>query len=105
MVARYVGELLGTLEGGALHQAILGCTHYPLVEHYFAKYLPSHTRILSQPQIVADSLDYYLRHHPEYLPACSSGDGKSVLLTTSLDALPTSAALTDYRCGLEFVEV
>ena len=109
MVATYVAELLDMLKGEPLNQAILGCTHYPLVEHHFKKYLPVHTRILSQPKIVADSLDYYLRHHPHYLKGDDNCDAKtaggSILLTTSLDALPTSAALADYRLGLEFSEI
>jgi glutamate racemase len=46
----------------------LGCTHYPLVEHLFRRHLPPFTRILSQPQVVADSLEDYLTRHPEYYP-------------------------------------
>ena len=105
MVKNYVDEMLAKLDGAPLHQAILGCTHYPLVEHHFRKYLPGHTRILSQPKIVADSLDYYLRHHPEYLGPPRAMEESSVLLTTSIDALPRSAALAAYRGELVFREV
>ncbi len=48
------------------HRAILGCTHFPLVEHLFRRHLPPATRILSQPEIVADSLEDYLARHPRY---------------------------------------
>jgi glutamate racemase len=67
--------------GEPLHRAILGCTHFPLVEHLFRRHLPPATRILSQPEIVADSLEDYLSRHPhfkgEILPQPSL-----VLLTT-----------------------
>ncbi|WP_333793126.1 glutamate racemase [Hyphomicrobium sp.] len=52
--------------GEAPHRAILGCTHFPLVEHLFRRHLPPQTRILSQPEIVADSLEDYLARHPRY---------------------------------------
>lgn len=54
------------------HRAILGCTHYPLVEHLFRKHLPTFTRLLSQPDVVADSLEDYLSRHPYY---AAPGDG------------------------------
>ena len=62
------------------HRAILGCTHFPLVEHLFRKHLPPFTRILSQPEVVADSFEDYLTRRPQYL----NGDegGTLTLLTT-----------------------
>lgn len=43
--------------------AILGCTHYPLVAHHFRAALPPQTRLLNQPQAVANALeDYFARH-------------------------------------------
>jgi glutamate racemase len=58
------------------HRAILGCTHFPLVEHLFRKYLPPFTRILAQPEAVADSFDDYLARRPHY-----RGDGEKGVLT------------------------
>lgn len=82
MVRRYTVTLLARVPGGAPpHQAILGCTHYPLVEHLFARCLPPSTRILSQPQVVADSLEDYLARHPGY-GLDPRGDPTPVLLTT-----------------------
>lgn len=63
------------------HRAILGCTHFPLVEHIFRKHLPPATRILSQPEVVADSLEDYLSRHPQYRGAEAPG-ATAVLLTT-----------------------
>lgn len=65
LVTRYVGELLAQLDGLTLDSVVLGCTHYPLVEHLFRAALPANTRIVSQPQRTADSLTAYLFRHPE----------------------------------------
>ena len=79
LVERGVTALLAQTAGAPPHRAILGCTHYPLVEHLFRRHLPPFTRLLSQPQVVADSLEDYLTRHPHYIdgPAASP-----VLLTT-----------------------
>ncbi len=70
------------------HRAILGCTHFPLVEHLFRRHLPPFTRILSQPEVVADSLEDYLARHRHYI----AGDrGHSVTLLTTGDPTEISA--------------
>lgn len=66
LVKGYVGELMQQAQGRIPHQAILGCTHFPLVEHLFVRHLPPSTRLLSQPEVVADSLEDYLARHPAY---------------------------------------
>ena len=67
-------------DGVSPHRAILGCTHFPLVEHLFRQHLPPFTRLLSQPAIVADSLEDYLIRRPSY--ANIGSNGRVVLLTT-----------------------
>lgn len=44
---------------------LLACTHYPLIEAQIKKYLPSHIKVISQGDIVAQSLVAYLERHPE----------------------------------------
>jgi glutamate racemase len=80
LVREGVRELLDGAGNIPPHRAILGCTHFPLVEHLFRKYLPPFTRILSQPEVVADSFEDYLSRRPNYL----NGDerGMLTLLTT-----------------------
>lgn len=80
LVALGVQSLIDANAGVAPHRAILGCTHFPLVEANFRRHLPPFTRILSQPEIVADSLDHYLERHPEY--ESRSLPGAVALLTT-----------------------
>lgn len=70
------------------HRAILGCTHFPLVEHLFRRHLPPFTRILSQPEVVADSFEDYLVRRPHYL--ADNEGGRLTLLTTG-DAADVSA--------------
>jgi glutamate racemase len=84
MVARYVGELLKKMGSETPDRAILGCTHYPLIEALFARHLPASSRLLSQPETVADSLEDYLARHPHYVSADPTG--RSPLLLTTADA-------------------
>ena len=93
LVEAAVAGLLAQTAGHPPHRAILGCTHYPLVEHLFRRHLPPFTRILSQPRVVADSLDDYLNRHPEYAEP-AAGVTSTVLLTTGdVDSVNTTARL------------
>jgi glutamate racemase len=56
-------------------QAILGCTHYPLLEDIFAKALGGNVKVFSQPRVVADSLADYLERRPDMI-----GDAKGAQL-------------------------
>lgn len=76
------------VNGTPPHRAILGCTHFPLVEHLFRRHLPPFTRILSQPEVVADSFEDYLHRRPQFL--AGSRGGRLELLTTG-DAAEVSA--------------
>ena len=50
---------------------ILGCTHYPLLEEKIKANLPKSVNIISQGQLVAESLKDYLFRHPEIDQRCS----------------------------------
>ena len=85
-VERHVGTLLQRL-GKAPGKAVLGCTHFPLVEALFRKALPAETQILSQPARVAAAMVAYLFRHPEMKdfmrdpvePVClTTGDAETV---------------------------
>src|SRR3984957_12209239 len=45
--------------------ALGGCTHYPLLREKIAACLPAGSQLISQGEIVADSLADYLQRHPE----------------------------------------
>lgn len=77
-----VAGLLGQTGNLPPHRAILGCTHFPLVEPLFRRYLPPFTRILSQPEVVADSFEDYLARRTNYL---DGGEGGTLTLLTTGD--------------------
>lgn len=64
-ITGHVAALSAQLDGAPLDSVVLGCTHYPLVEHLFRAALPEATRIVSQPQRTAEALTAYLFRHPE----------------------------------------
>jgi glutamate racemase len=70
--------------------AVLGCTHYPLVEDVFQEALGADVRVFSQGKLVADSLADYLERHPGML-----GNGAGGYLTTG-DARRVSDRATQF---------
>lgn len=58
--------------------AVLGCTHYPLMEHVFQEALGPDVQVFSQPRLVAASLADYLERRPEMAGA---GEGTRFLTT------------------------
>ena len=58
-------------KSGQIDTLLLACTHYPLLKEAIAQLLPPGVTLLSQGQIVADSLSDYLQRHPEIDQACS----------------------------------
>jgi glutamate racemase len=53
--------------------AVLGCTHYPLLEKVFAEALGPGVRVFSQADLVAASLADYLRRRPQFLGTGTDG--------------------------------
>jgi glutamate racemase len=76
LVAAHVTSLLERLP--APQAAVLGCTHYPLVEAAFRRALPEGTALVTQPEVVAESLADYLVRHRRF----SGGAGSVRYLTT-----------------------
>lgn len=50
---------------------LLACTHYPLLADKIRKYLPESVTLVSQGEIVSESLADYLIRHPEIESRCS----------------------------------
>lgn len=82
LVRSCVESAIAQMKGQPPHRVILGCTHFPLVEDLFSAHLPPTTTILSQPEVVADSLEDYLSRRKDYAVA---GESQSVLLLTTGD--------------------
>ncbi|MES2141251.1 MAG: glutamate racemase [Bacteroidota bacterium] len=62
---------------------ILGCTHYPLLINKIKKYLPQNITLLSQGEIVAESLIDYLKRHLEIEQKSSKGGSVEFYTTDS----------------------
>lgn len=92
LVAEAVAGLRAQTQGQEPHRVILGCTHFPLVEHLFQKHLAPSVRILSQPEVVADSLEHYLERHPHFADCITSG-GLELLTTGDADEISKRARI------------
>jgi len=81
--------------------AILGCTHYPLMEEVFQDALGPEVKVYSQADLVAESLADYLERRPEMI-----GPGEqSSFLTTGDPARVSNKAIGFLRRKIEFSAV
>ncbi|MFV0386975.1 glutamate racemase [Paracoccus sp. (in: a-proteobacteria)] len=71
--------------------AILGCTHYPLVEGVFQSALGAGVKVYSQAGLVAESLADYLGRRPEFL-----GRGTGSRFLTTGDPVRVSGKATQF---------
>jgi glutamate racemase len=60
---------------------LLGCTHYPIIEQQIRASLPTHIKIISQGDIVAESLKNYLMRHPQMEERISKTGNRSFFTT------------------------
>ena len=72
---------------------ILGCTHYPLLYPKIRAYLPDNIQIVSQGDLVSNSLKDYLQRHPEMEERCTRGGKCSYFTTESEDKFKGSATI------------
>ena len=78
--------------------AILGCTHYPLMEETFQDALGADVKVYSQADLVAASLGDYLQRHPNMI-----GSGTESKFLTTGDAARVSSRATQFlRRKIEF---
>lgn len=70
---------------------LLGCTHYPLLIDKINKYAPRGVKIVSQGDIVAESLKKYLARHPDLDRECSKGGSVRFLTTESSEKFAEAA--------------
>ena len=77
--------------------AILGCTHYPLMQEAFQAALGGQVKVFSQAELVADSLADYLERHPNMM-----GSGEAAFLTTGDPARVSDRATQFLRRQITF---
>ena len=79
LVRSYVAALLRRMPHPEV--AILGCTHYPLLQKVFKDVLGLNVKVFSQAHLVAESLTDYLTRHPSMY-----GAGKETKFLTTGNA-------------------
>lgn len=78
--------------------AVLGCTHYPLMEGAFQSALGPEVRVLSQPALVASSLEDYLKRRQQF-----RGQGTDSRFLTTGDPVRVSSKATQFlRRAVQF---
>lgn len=60
---------------------LLGCTHYPIIKDFIESELPKKVKVVSQGELLAESLKSYLERHPWMNKKLTTG-GKNLYLTT-----------------------
>ena len=78
-IKKDVDELL--IQSAGIDTILLACTHYPLLADKIKKNIPPNVQLVSQGEIVADSLENYLFRHPEIEEKCSK-NGQIQFYTT-----------------------
>lgn len=71
--------------------ALLGCTHYPLMEQTFQDALGADVKVYSQADLVAESLADYLERRPDMI-----GAGKKSAFLTTGDPKQVSSRATQF---------
>ncbi len=70
-------------KGKLIDVLLLACTHYPLLKARIEEYVPVGVKLVSQGEIVARSLQDYLRRHPEIESRCSKNGSRRFYTTDS----------------------
>ncbi len=78
-VKKYINQLMD--QSARIDTILLACTHYPLLIEKIKEYTPADIRIISQGEMVADSLADYLQRHPE-IEKNITKDPKRIFYTT-----------------------
>jgi len=78
---------------GQIDTILLACTHYPLLINKIKQFVPANIRVVSQGEIVAQSLAQYLEKHPKMAEKCSKNGEISFFTTDSTVDFDNHAAI------------
>ena len=98
-VKRHIDQLLAA--DRHIDTVVLGCTHYPLLLPKIRRHLSATIRIVSQGEIVAQSLADYLNRHPEMASRCSAQGRRDFYTTEKADIFDRAATIfygREIRC-------
>jgi glutamate racemase len=97
-VKKYIDLLLA--QANDIDTILLACTHYPLLKNNIAQYVLPGVKIISQGEIVANSLADYLLRHPEIESRCSKSSQRTFFTTDSTEDFDHHAGIF-YGQGLQ----
>ncbi len=78
-VKQHIESVLG--KDNNIDTLLLACTHYPLLIDKIKQHTPEGISIISQGNIVAESLKNYLERHPNVAEKCSRGQSRKFYTT------------------------
>jgi len=90
-VKKCIQQLLS--QDPAIDTILLACTHYPILLEKIKEYSPADMKILTQGEIVAESLQDYLKRHPEMESACSKSGRREFYTTDSTEDFDNHASI------------
>lgn len=90
-VKEYMDQLRA--QSGEIDTVLLACTHYPLMKAKIGQFLPEGSRLVSQGEIVANSLADYLQRHPEIESRCSRNGHREFYTTDSTEDFDNHASV------------
>jgi glutamate racemase len=90
-VKTYTDQLLNRCK--EIDTVVLACTHYPLLKDKIAACLPAGSTLISQGEIVADSLADYLQRHPEMKNRLSRNGTERFYTTDSTEDFDSHASI------------
>lgn len=90
-VKKHLDSLLA--KDHSIDTVLLACTHYPLLIEKISHFLPDGIQVISQGEIVANSLFKYLRRHPEMEQRLSKTGSRSFTTTDDIADFEQHASL------------
>ena len=101
-IQRHIASLLE--KDPEIDTILLGCTHYPLLLPKIIRYTPKEVKIISQGELIAESLTDYLKRHSKLEQTCSRG-GTLRFLTTEKASKFSSMATSFISQSIEAEEI
>lgn len=90
-VKKHINQLFA--QSSIIDTIILGCTHYPLLKSMIEEYVPENVKILTQGQIVSNSLRNYLNRHSEIESKISKNADVKFFTTDSVEQFNQHASM------------
>ncbi len=90
-IKKYITELLK--QDDEIDTILLACTHYPLIKKQIEKFLPKDIIVIAQGEIVAASLEDYLKRHAEIEQQLSKNKSIQFYTTDSAEEFNDHASI------------